>query len=204
MINAEQCCWGWHTGDYTPCVLMSDYWAMIKTLKKEGEKDRESKGGRGKRERAIVCSPLPPCFLLHSSENDISSPPKELLFSSTLRSLLLFKLLLVFPSCVRFPSWWNYLFCLMCHHAHHITLNHVQTHYTYNWIICMCFSGCYRITNWRDFLMMLHGTYPTYCPCESLSYTDTNHATEPHVGGNEQSPGHPPTHLSFNRSAGVE
>lgn len=46
------------------------------------------------RERAIVCSPLPPCFLLHSSENDISSPPKELLllFSSVLHSLLLFKL----------------------------------------------------------------------------------------------------------------
>lgn len=44
-----------------------------------------------------------------------------------------------FPSCVRFRSWWNYLFRSMCPHAHHITLNHAQSYYTYDWLIWMCF-----------------------------------------------------------------
>lgn len=44
-----------------------------------------------------------------------------------------------FPLCVRFPSWWNYLFCSMCPHARHISLNHVQNYYTYDWQIFMFF-----------------------------------------------------------------
>lgn len=61
---------------YTPCFNIR--WLATT------EKERERKGQE--RERAIVCSPLPPHFLLHSSGNDISSPPKEVL------SLFLLKL----------------------------------------------------------------------------------------------------------------
>lgn len=64
------------------------------------------------KERSFVCSSLPHRFLLHSSENDISSPPKELLFlvSSNLLSLLLFKLSLAlrFLCQISPPPLWNF------------------------------------------------------------------------------------------------
>lgn len=97
-------------------------------------------GGWGKREWAIVCSPLPPRVLLHSFENDISSPPKERLSSSALCSFTPFQACSgLFLRVSDFPSWWNYLFRSMCPHAHHISLNHAQTDYTYDWLIWMFF-----------------------------------------------------------------
>lgn len=97
-------------------------------------------GRRGKREWAIVCSPLPSRALLHSFENDISSPPKERLFSSALCSFTPLQACAgLFLRVSDFPSWWNYLFRSMCPHAHHITLNHAQTYYTYEWLISLCF-----------------------------------------------------------------
>lgn len=33
----------------------------------------------------------------------------------------------------------------------------------------MCPPGCYKTTSWKGFLMMLHGTYQTSCPCEFYS-----------------------------------
>lgn len=62
----------------------------------------------------------------------------------------------------------------------------------------MCLVGCYRTTSWRDFLMMLLGTYPTSCPCESPSYTHCTHLLI------QQWMKHwPPTHFTNNHNAGI-
>lgn len=76
------------------------------------------------------------CFILWRMTS--AAHPRSVSFHLPSALLLHFKLMLV-PSCVRFPSWWNYLFRSMCPHAHHITLNHAQTYYTYDWLIWMCF-----------------------------------------------------------------
>lgn len=126
------------------------------------------------KEWAIVCSPLPPCVLLHSFENDISSPPKERLFSS---ALCVFTQLQaragLFLRVSHFPH--DGIICSARCALMHTTLLSI----THRAITPMTdsfecvFSGCCRIINWRDFLTMLLGTSLTYCPCESLLYTCT-------------------------------
>lgn len=98
--------------------LMSRLLVTIKAIKKEGERER------GKRKRDIVCSPLPPCVLAHSSEHDINSPPREppFLFSSSLHPLLLLELspaLFLFVS--NFPMMELFVLLGVPSHTHSIT-----------------------------------------------------------------------------------
>lgn len=145
----------------------------INTLKKEGEKGVESEGGRGKREGYCLLptssSLFAPFFWeWHQQPTQGASLSHFFLpftFSASLQAFT-GPFLLVSD----FPLRWNYLFCLMCPHASH---THSMTYYTYNWIFCVWLSGCCKTTSWRDFLMMLRGTFPTSCPCESLSLLNT-------------------------------
>lgn len=143
--------------------------------------ERQRKWGRERKERGLLFAPyflLTFCSILLRMTS--AGHPRSFSFSFPLPFILCFSSSFhwPFPSCVRFPSLWNYLFCLTCRHTQHIhSITYKPTVYLilliYLWIICMCLSECYKTTNWNDFLMMRHGTYPTCCPCESLSPTHT-------------------------------
>ena len=99
----------------------------------------ESEGGR--RERVGYCL-LPTsslCFASFFREWHQQPTQGASLFICPLRFHSTSSSRWSFPSCVTFPSWWNYLFRSMCPHAHHITFNHAQSYYTYDWLIWMCF-----------------------------------------------------------------
>lgn len=199
----------WHTGIVMPvlpdisaaqhsgiCILHVQSTARDKTV---GARMKGKARNSERRKREDYCLlPTSPSFLHHSFENDITSPPKEVLvlFFSPPAFILCFSSSFHRPCFLLsdFPPLWNNLLCSMWTNTWLIGYRP-----TCSWIICLCVSGCYKTTSWRDFPMMLRGTCPTCCPCESLSLSHThthtlNHATLPHPTGNKTSPaGHPRT-----------
>lgn len=130
-------------------------------------------------------------------------PGRLFLFCSTLHSLLLFKLSLALSFLCQISLTMKFLSCPL--HSRSRMCTHIQyenfmkyRHDTYSCVMCVCLVGCYRTTSWRDFLMMLLGTYPTSCPCESPSYTHCTHLLI------QQWMKHwPPTHFTNNHNAGI-
>lgn len=168
---------------HNPVACSSSTFSRQVKIKTDGERLKE-KAGKGEGwEKAIVCTPLPPRFcsiLLRMTSpahprRFLSPPPPP---PPSLHPLLLFKLSQtgLSPHVSDFPHYeiicsaW----CELTHNKSFIAESSV------------CVSGCCKTISWRDFLMMLHGTCPTCCPCESLSCicTHTNHATPPHPTGN--------------------
>lgn len=169
------------------------------------ERGRESEGGRGERERAIVCSPLPLHFLLHSSENDISSPPKELLFSFALRSSLPFKLSLLFSYLCQISLMMELFVPLNVpsRTALYSQLGGEPLHLWLNHSCVFSQDATEQPTGETSWWCSMGPTQPTVPVSFFLTHTHTLiillYAT-----GNEQSPGCPPTHPGSNRGAGVE
>ena len=95
-----------------------------KYIKEKREKDREREGGRGK--RGLLFAPhFLPAFCSILLRMTSAAHPRSVSLSFPLSFILCFSSSFhwPFPSCVRFPSLWNYLLRLTCPGAHTYTLS---------------------------------------------------------------------------------